>query len=133
MKKYIKSLSVDGGKLFAVNNGRRITLAECKAELKLYTRSVNIPILGKGNVITERGIALLITFQQKSEYSLDEAFIRGISAFEFQGDVLQSDGTMEQVFFSNCQLDSDLDLSDAGSCRFDILCPPEMIRKLMAM
>ena len=133
MKKYEKTLCAENGEMFVVIDGRRVRIAACAAEIKLYARSVDVPVLGKGRVINERGAALLVTFKHRPEYSTDENAINRISRIEFQGDILQTDGAYAQVRLDNCLLDGDLDLTEAGTCQFEIRCSQETLDRLRAM
>jgi hypothetical protein len=130
MKRLIKTLVCENGELFVITRGLRIPLAKCEAEIKLYEYSVDVPVLGRGLVITRREVALLITFKHRPKCATDEKFINSISRIEFRGDILQPDGAVECVYFDNCLLDGDLDLTDAGTCQFELRCPQEMLNRL---
>ncbi len=127
MKRIIKTLQAINGKMYVVMAGRRLLLFECSAEIELLEESVNVPVLGKGNIIKSRNVALLITFNQLPSFEVDE---NSLSGFDFEGDVLKSDGCYETLVFSNCLLVDDLDLTAGGQCRFKLQCTPAMINKL---
>jgi hypothetical protein len=133
MKTLIKTLAAENGELYALSDSRRVLIAECEAEVRLYEHSVETPVFGRGRVINKRGAALLVTFRHKPVCPMDERFISCISRFEFQAAVLQSDASFERIRFDDCQLDGDLDLTGAGTCRFEIRCPPEVLDRLRLM
>ena len=133
MQRVVKTLKAENGELFALIDSRRIRLARCEAEVRLYTREVEVPVLGRGRVITQREAVLLVTFEHKPECPTDEDFICSIARIEFQGEILQTDGSVERLVFDNCILDGELDLTEAGTCRFELRCTPHMIRRLMVM
>jgi len=130
MKKLIKTLQSKNGELYITTDCKRLLIACCRAEIELYEHSIDIPILGKGKVTRERDAALLLTFEHRPELKTDEAYLQTISRFEFQGDILRSDDVYEPFTFYNCLLDSALDLTEAGSCRFELGCSPETLNKL---
>jgi hypothetical protein len=92
-----------------------------------------VPILGRGNVIDKRYASLLVTFGHKPENAGVEDFADNISRIEFTGDVINGSGVVERLTFDNCMLDGDLDLTQAGTCVFELRCTVDMLNKLRAM
>lgn len=130
MKRVIKSLNAINGKMFVIMSAKRLLLFECSAKIELIEDSTHIPILGKGSIVKNRNAALLITFNQQPCFEVVENELAG---FDFEGDFLRKDGIYEKLVFNNCLLDSDLDLTNGGQCRFELQCTQSMIDKLKTM
>lgn len=130
MKRVIKSIPVENGKLYALADGSRYLLADCTARIEIVEDATELPVLGKGKVITKRAATILITFEHSPRFTADPMALNG---FGFQGEVLRQDGAYEQIGFDHCLLVSDLDLTEAGECTFEIQCSQEQLRRLRAL
>lgn len=130
MQVIIKTILVDNGNLYAICGNNRYLMAKCKAEIQIVEDSKAVPALGSGKVIAGRHALLMITFAHKDVRTIDADTIDRIG---FQGDLLRKDGRYERMDFGCCELDSNLDLTDDGTCEFSIRCSPETIRKLRYM
>lgn len=127
MKRTVKTIPLRDGKLFAVMDERRVLMCECRAQVDIVERVLELPILGRGRVITNRYAVLLLTFEHRPELAIDEYSISGL---DFSGDCLRQDGGIETVRFSCLELMDDLDLTTGGSCAFGVRCSQEMIDRL---
>lgn len=127
MNRIIKTIPVENGKLFAVMDSRRALLYECKAEIEIVEHSEHVPVLGKGSIITKREAVLLVTFEHRPKFEVNE---RTISGFSFCGDFLTTDGSIIGLEFDNMQLIDNLDLTSSGRCNFELRCSMEMLDKL---
>lgn len=130
MKRVVKTLEAINGKMFVIMSAKRPLLFECSATIELIEDSTHIPILGRGSIVKNRNAALLITFNQQPCFEVVDKELVG---FDFEGDFLRSDGIYEKLVFTNCLLDSDLDLTSGGQCRFVLQCSQAMIDKLKTM
>ena len=130
MKRVVKNLEAINGKMFVIMSAKRLLLFECSAKIELIEDSTHIPILGRGSIVKNRNAALLITFNQQPCFEVVENELAG---FDFEGDFLRNDGIYEKLVFTNCLLDSDLDLTNGGQCRFELQCTQAMINKLKTM
>lgn len=127
MKQVIKTILVEEGKLYALAGENRYLLADCGASIEIIEDSAELPVLGKGRVITNRSAALLVTFAHKPRFGVNLA---SLSGFGFQGEVLRQDGVYERMVFDHCLLASDLDLTEAGECTFEIRCSAEQLKRI---
>ena len=127
MKQVIKTILVEEGKLYALAGENRYLLADCGASIEIIEDSAELPVLGKGRVITNRSAALLITFEHKPGFNVN---LESVHGFGFQGKVLRQDGIYENVVFAHCLLASDLDLTEAGECTFEIRCSAEQLKRI---
>lgn len=130
METIIKTIPADNGSLYAICGNDRYLMAKCRAEIQIAEDSKVVPALGSGKVIAGRHALLMITFAHKDVRTIDADTIDRIG---FQGDLLRKDGRFERMNFGCCELNSDLDLSEDGTCEFSIRCSPEIIRKLRFM
>lgn len=130
MKRICKTIRGRHGKLYIVVDGNRYQLARCRPEIELVEDVVEIPALGCGRFIKKRLVTMLLTFDHRMESVLD---IEEATGFDFQGDFLRKDGALECIQFSHCLLASDLDLTDGGTCTFEVECSPAMMKKLLEM
>ena len=64
---------------------------------------------------------------------IDDEMISRISGFSFCGDVIQQNGSYWQITFDRCLLEDDLDITDGGSCRFEVQCSQNLINELRRM
>lgn len=127
MKRVVKTIAVRNGRMYVLSDNRRVLLFQCRAEVELIEHSVQTPILGKGRVIDKRSAVLLITFDQCMEAEINA---NDISGFAFEGDFIRLDGSYISMDFEHCMLCSDLDLTAAGQCRFELQCSPGQLEKL---
>lgn len=130
MKRVIKTIPVKQGKLYVSADGSRYLLADCTATIEIVEEVAELPVLGKGKVITRRAATILITFEHNPRFTADPLTLNG---FGFQGEMLRRDGIYEQIDFDHCLLVSDLDLTEAGECTFEIQCSQEQLRRLRAL
>lgn len=127
MERMIKTLPCSHGVLYALSNGNRYALAECGAKIEIAEKIEHIPVLGKGRVVHGRYITLLLTIDHKPNDALE---LCRIDSFGFKGEYLRSDGKSETVDFTRCLLISDLDLTAAGTCTFEVECSEELLGRL---
>nr|DAM31675.1 MAG TPA: hypothetical protein [Caudoviricetes sp.] len=127
MQRVIKTIPAERGKLYALINGDRYLLAECHANIEIIEDAEEIPVLGRGRVITDRSVTILVTFAHKPRFGVNLA---SLSGFGFQGEVLRQDGVYERMVFDHCLLASDLDLTEAGECTFEIRCSAEQLKRI---
>jgi hypothetical protein len=128
-----KIVSVDAGKLYASSDGRRVLIADCSARVEVREHLVKTAVLGRGRVVTNRSLVLLITFDHRPDCPTDDDFVRSITRFEFQGRGSRADGVEVELAFDNCLLDGTLDLTAAGECQFEVICTPRMLARLRGM
>ena len=133
MNRITKTIPLYNGKLFAEMDSRRIKLYDCMASVDIQEHSVSAPVLGKGKVIDKRNLVLLITFDHAVDICIDGEMISRISGFSFCGDVIQQNGSYWQITFDRCLLEDDLDITDGGSCRFEVQCSQNLINELRRM
>lgn len=127
METITKIIPAENGKLYALADGNRYFLADCRARIEMVEHSDALAVLGRGRVIRKWDTVLLVTFGHKPQLLLPMDMLSG---FGFQGDFLRSDGRYERLTFDRCLLDSDLDLTEGGGCSFIAECSDLMIRRL---
>ena len=127
MERIVKTVPCSHGILDALVNTSRYVLVECDAALEITEEIEHIPVLGKGRVVRGRYITLLITAHHKPNSAIDP---HSIDSIGFKGEYLRSDGKNEVVEFSRCLLVSDLDLTAAGECRFEVQCSDALLDRL---
>lgn len=114
-----KKLEVESAMLFSVQLGKRRLINECDASIEIREVVDSLPpILGKGKQIKKRDIVLLITYNHKPDI-LD---IDSIDRIEFSGDIVRSDGVRENIIFDTCIPAGEWDISQEGSCTFEVRC-----------
>ena len=130
MRRICKTIRGRCGKLYIVVDGNRYQLAQCRHEIELVEDVAEIQALGSGRLIKKRLATMLLTFDHRLESTMD---IETATGFDFQGDFLRKDGVLENIRFSHCLLASDLDMTEGGTCTFEVECSPEMMKKLLSM
>lgn len=127
METITKVIPAENGKLYALADGNRYFLADCRARIEIVEYSDALAVLGRGRVIKRRDSVLLVTFNQQPHLPLA---LDALSGFGFQGDLLRRDGRYERLTFDRCLLDGDLDLTECGECSFFVECSHSMICRL---
>ena len=127
MERIIKRIPCSHGVLYVLAYTNRYVLAECDAVLEITEEIEHIPVLGKGRVVRGRYITLLITAHHKPNSVIDP---RSVDSIGFKGEYLRSDGKSETLEFIRCLLVSDLDLTAAGECRFEVQCSDALLDRL---
>ena len=130
MERIVKTIKGKNGRLYVEADGNRYLAASCQPEIQLLEEVAQVPVLGNGQIIKRRVLTLLLTFNQAMKCPVD---IENVTGFGLRGDFLGRDGKYRELTFSRCLLASDLDLTDAGSCTFEIVCSPEMMKQLRTM
>ena len=130
MQRVVKTISTEDGKLYVTSGSNRYLLASCGADIEIVEDAEQIPVLGKGRIIRNRYVTILMTFDQRMKFEPDTAKMDG---FSFTGEVLRKDGSQERIVFNKCLLASDLDLTDNGSCTFEVSCSQDMLKTLQLL
>ena len=98
----IKTLNAENGELFAIIEGRRISLSKCPVKVEIYEISANTPILG---II---GYEIRVHHEAKvrceTTRHISNDFMKTISRYEIIGDIQRADGIFERINFDNLNL-----------------------------
>lgn len=82
-KEPIKSITCEYGKLYAIRDGKRLTLANCKFDLEIYQISYDVEIMNKKSYdVKDIKTVLAISYDRNFEEKVDIDYINSIEAFE---------------------------------------------------
>jgi len=131
MQILIETLYGENGELYATRDGRRILLAKCSPELRIYEHSQRVNILGKpGYGVKTYNSVLTLLPTPETTCAVDVDFLRGISQFEMVCDIQRTDGIFERMKFGN--LDPE-EIALYGDWTFNISGTPDMIQRLLTL
>ena len=128
-KRLIKTLYCENGKLYSTTQGRRVLLAECVPKIEIYEHTTDIPVLGKGCVVKERHISIVLCNDMEYTRTVDVDFLRTVSRFELSADIQRTDGVYENILFDEIY-PKEIDLEDSWMFEME---NQMLIRKLLAL
>ena len=130
METIIKTIPMTDGQLYAVCGANRYLLANCEAEIQIIEVSNPVSALGKGRIIVDRYASLLLTYNHRDVREVNFAKVDHLG---FAGKALRQDGWYEALDFTDCRLETDLDLTEGGTTEFYIPCSESTLQKLRSM
>lgn len=104
-------------------------MAECKGNVELKEELQEVPCLGYRNAITRRFATLLVTFKHK----VKKVDIKNLELISFKGEFIDANGDSVILSFTRCLPMEELDLTEKGINKFEVICSPEIINKLLAI
>lgn len=126
-----RRIKAETAELFAVKEGRRLLLAECKPELEIYEDTQKISVLGCKTCKVRRSKLLsVVCFKPDITREADADFLQSVSRFEMQADVQRSDGIFERFFFDTI-IPTDIDFH--GEWRFEVPDSHDTATRLMSI
>ncbi len=131
MRRLIRTLECEGGKLYVTARGSRILLAQCKPKIEIVEDLQNIPILGKtGYSVRKRHFSIVLCKEPCTTRNIDADFLRSVTGFDLSVDIQRRDGVYENVIINNI-IPTDIDLD--GDWTFDVPEQPDLTGKLLEM
>lgn len=129
IRRLIKTLYFECGKLYIILEGRRILLANCEPKIEIFEHSTKVPILGKqGGSVKKHHITVVICGNLDFTREIDEEFLQSVTSFELTADIQREDGIFENIAFDKLDV-SEIDLD--GDWTFEIKGQADLIRKLL--
>lgn len=129
IKRLIKTLYLERGKLYVILEGRRILLASCEPRIEIFEHSTNVPILGKqGGSVKKHHITVVICGNLDFTREINEEFLQSVTSFELTADIQREDGIFENIVFDKLDV-SEIDLD--GDWTFEIEGQTNLTRKLL--
>lgn len=121
----IKSITSEKGELFALANGRRVLLANCRPKVSIYEKSTPVPTIG--NVGSMKSMRFVIALCNDIEFTRDDT---SAERYELTADILRNDGIAERFYFHNVSL---TEINEYGEWEFEVEVTHEQMKKLLAM
>ena len=130
MQTLARTLNIDSGKLLAITGDRRLLIAECSAQVKVYEHSQNVKVPGAHDYVvkTHHSVIVRCTAPETTR-PVDVDFLRGVSRFEFSGKCQRLDGVFEHLAFDNLHPE-DIDLC-GGNWNFTVIGSYELVSRLL--
>lgn len=128
MKRLVKTLTGENGKLYTVQDGNRVLLANCIPQLEIYEEVTHIPALGAGAKVKKRHISLVLCGEPELTREVDTGFFRTVKRFDLSADFQRTDGVFETLFF-DALIPEEIDLD--GDWTFLVLDNPELLKKAL--
>ena len=129
MKRLLRTIPCERGKIYYSYQGNRYLLAECEPEIEIYEESTSVPVLGSRSYGVKR-LHMALAICGERSYTLEcgpDVFQPG-KRFSLSADVLRQDGIYE-VFHFEDMIPEDIALD--GNWVFSLNEPPEVIRRLL--
>ena len=130
MERLIKTLHLTNGELYYSQQANRYTLAHCEPALEIYEKSASVPVLGAGPGIKRTYFELVLCQDTQFCRATDEQFWTNTVAFSMKADAFRPDGVYETLYFDRLDLE---EISADGTLTFSLVCPPELVKKLLAL
>lgn len=120
----LNTIISEKGGLFTIGHGRRILLAHCKPEIRIYEEDIQVPVLRKpgGGRKSKR---FTISLCGDMDFTHDA----GVEAdrYELTADILRDDGIAERFYFHDISL---VEIHSSGEWEFELHATAEQMRKL---
>lgn len=131
MTTLINTLTSEKGTLFTIGQGRRVPLADCRPEIRIYERINQVPVLGSAGY-QEKSVRFTIALCGDMEFTHNptKEELRKVGRYELTADLLRSDGIIERFYFHNISL---MEINETGGWEFELNPDEEQMRKLMEM
>lgn len=129
MERLVKTLLWENGQLFYILSGRRILLAECEPEIRIYEHTERIDAIG-GYGVKSYHAALVLCGHPQFTRSIDAAFLRKIECYDLSADIQRQDGIFENYLFHALQ---PVEIDPDGEWTFSLNETPDRLRKLLAL
>ncbi|MBQ6163928.1 MAG: hypothetical protein IJK23_05590 [Clostridia bacterium] len=100
MKKIIKTIYADNGKLYATASGRRGLLAECTPKIEIIEESHLVKTVGGSAYPVKKIFAsVVICGDMEYERDVDLAYLKTVTDYALTMDVTRRDGIAEEIQF----------------------------------
>lgn len=127
IKRLVKTLMLENGKLFGTVGDQRVTLAYCEPRVEIYEHQQDIPVMNKRSYSVKKiHAAIVLCPTPETTRTVDAEYLSRISHFELSADTQRQDGIFEALRLDLSPLEIDLD----GDWEFELVGSPELIRKL---
>lgn len=130
IRRLIKTLPGERGKLFGIVEGQRLMIAECRPKIELYEHLTPVGTIGAAkNAVKKTHAVVVLCVDREPVRDADGVFFNNVSRFELQCDLQRCDGVFEVLHFDTlAPISIDLD----GDWSFEAVMQPEQVRKLIA-
>lgn len=120
----LNTITSEKGGLFTIGHGRRILLAHCKPEIRIYEEDTQVPLLGKpgGGRKSRRFTISLCGDMDFTHDAGGEA-----DRYELTADILRDDGIAERFYFHDISL---VEIHPSGEWELELHATAEQMRKL---
>ena len=129
MKRLLMTIPCEHGKLFYVSSSRRILLADCTADLKIYEHTSRVKAIG-GVGIKRIYAALALCDAAEFTRPVDDAFLNSVDCFDLSADIQCQNGVFEVFHFRNIQPE---EIDTEGKWVFSLNEKQELYRKLLTL
>ncbi len=127
----LNTLFSEKGELFIIGQGRRVTFAQCKPQIGLYEKTVQVPVLGESGY-KKKSLRFTIVLCGDMEFTCRavEETMQRAERYELTADLLRNDGIVERFYFHNISL---REINPMGEWEFELNATEEQMRKLSEM
>lgn len=131
MTTLLNTLFSENGELFTIGQGRRVLFAQCKPEIRIYEKTMQVPLLGKPGY-RKKSMRFTVVLCGDMEFTSDtvEETMRKAERYELTADILRNDGIVERFYFHNISL---VEINPKGEWEFELNATDEQMQKLSAM
>ena len=129
MKRLLLTIPCERGELFYISSGRRVLLASCEAELKIYEHTSRIQAIGGSGVKRIYGVLALCETAELTR-PVDDRFLSSVDGFDLSADIQCQNGVFEVFHFRNIQPE---EINEGGNWIFSLNEKQELYRRLITI
>lgn len=127
IKRLVKTLRLEDGKLYGTVGDQRVTLAYCEPRVEIYEHRQDIPVMNKRSYgVKKMHAAIVLCPTPETTRAVDAEYLSRVSRFELSADIQRQDGIFETLRLDLEPTEIDLD----GDWEFELIGSPELIKKL---
>jgi hypothetical protein len=126
-----KAVRADCGEIYYILDNRRLKLADCSVEARIYERHVEVPTIGSRSIkYKSRHVSIVLCDKLRGQkVELTDALISKIRAFEIIADFQLANGDFERIVLPDLN-EAEIDLD--GEWKFNLE-DEKVIQKLLQL
>lgn len=129
IKRLIKTIGLENGRLYCVVGAKRFCLAECEPKIEIYEHSTHVNSVGAMRYsVKKRHITIVLCENPELTREVDEEFFRGVIRFELTADMQRTDGVFEVIRLDNL-IPNEIDLD--GEWQFELAGQNDIVKHLL--
>lgn len=130
IKRLIRTLRLEEGKLYGTVGDQRIALACCEPRVEIYEHRQDIPVVNRHSYgVKKIHAAIVLCPTPETTRIVDAEYLSRVSRFELSADIQRQDGIFEALRLDLEPTEIDLD----GDWTFELSGSSELIKRLLSI